>query len=950
MLTIYDEYYRAYKEEQNEYTTGNEDIWIRESKFDRDKIYQLVKDNQTEDYSKILENEDEWWVQYHLNPVRESLFNWYDFKKNASLLEVSGRLGALTGLFSDRCETVTVLEKTYQGAEIIATRYRNRKNITVYACDPEDLPSDLFEKQFDYIVINEILEEKGYGYWNQKMYSSYLKKFSSWLKAGGKILITANNRYGIKFLCGERDPHTGIPFDGINKYPGGSKGYAFSRNELEVILHGAGIRHYKFFYPLPDSFFAQIVYSDTYQNKANIGERLSCFHPCQDTLLASEISLYNDIMDNHVLGFLANIFFIESSFQSDLSEIGYSVVSTDRSRERAFSTSVYNNGLVKKKNLFPEGKEILHKSYMNIMDLKRQGVPIVPHEWSGECLKMPYFDGEGMTAVLQKKVVENTEEFEELIDLWYSYILLSSKHCSSVKYNEKTFGPILQRAYIDLVPANAFYRSGEIYFYDQEFVRERCPAKYVLYRGLKYTYMSMWDMESFYPMQKLKEKYELNDIWDLFEEEETQFIKQLKKTDVRFNKWKTVDNNRVYQRCRLLGKENIDILNFQVTKLTKAVQQVQLELLREFQKVCNDYNLSYYAFYGTLTGAVRHQGFIPWDDDIDVVMFRKDYERLLKIANHAFDNRFFLQTPENDEGCFYGNYAKLRANWTSSIELINWDKNCNQGIALDIIPLDNCFEDETKNSSLQQKILLFQRMLFAKTYDSESRIREMSENDFSMYKKLGEGFSRNELLSQLSQLFQSVPQNGKSVTIFSRYIFWKLRTFDKKDFGNGKKVKFETIDINIPDNYDKVLHDCVGNYMVYPKPEQRKAKHGDALVSVKVSFQEYRRKFRNVFTNVDGKDMILFGEGRMLDAYLNTKAEQYPPKMVVVLSTILERDTYRGFRIYSFNNLREISLENCRIIICAEDFKKYEQELLNIGIWDYYIFSHTKWWLKITED
>lgn len=952
MLQINKEYYKAYKEELNQFTTGDADTWVRESSFDRDRIYQIVQENEPSEYDSVLMDSEEWWIHYHLNPLREALFNWYDFKETGTLLEIGAELGALTGLFSRRCAKVTVLEKSYRGAEIIAERYRDRNNISIYACEAEDLPEDFFAQQFDYIIVGKTLEEKGHGYWHPEMYSSYLKNIGRWLKPDGKILIKVNNRYGTKYFCGYRDAHTGVPFDGINKYPNGSRGYMLCKSELETVLKGAGIGDYKFFYPLPDAVFPQLIYSDEYQNKENISERLSFFDPAQDTRLVPEGSLYNDIMDNHVLYFMANAFLVECCGRENRSDISCSVISTDRLRERAFATNIYRNKLVRKKNLFPEGAQVLREAYQNIVELKERGIPVVPHEWHADGIQMPYFDGEGMTSVLQRMVREDTALFAALIDMWYNYILQSSEHCQSEEYAPDVFGPVLKKAYIDLVPANAFYRDGEIYFYDQEFVREKCPAKYVLFRGLKYTYMSMWDMESLYPIQTFKDKYDLNQVWDVFEEEERHFIGNLKADgrNSQLEKWKHVDIQVISKRGRLLDKENLELLDYQFTDNTKAIQQVELELLKEFQRVCEENGLTYYAFYGTLIGAVRHKGFIPWDDDIDVVMFREDYNKLLEIAKGAFSSRFFLQTCENDKECFYGNYAKLRANWTSAIELVNWEKDCNQGIALDIIPLDDCYGTESENRTLQQKILLYQRMLFAKNYESETKLHDMDEAEFGMYKRMAAVFSKEELMEKLNELFVSGNRECGMVTILSRYIFWKYIIYKKADFGKGKKIPFETIEINVPENCDKLLRGSIPNYMEYPDPEQRKAKHGNCLLSVKVSFEEYRRKFRNVFSDLDDKNIVLVGSGRTLEAYINTRADRFKPKLIVDIKTDTKGGNYNGYSIEPLEKLKEIPERQRKVIICADDFKQYEQALLNIGVWDYYIFAHTKWWLKITED
>lgn len=119
----------------------------------------------------------------------------------------------------------------------------------------------------------------------------------------------------------------------------------------------------------------------------------------------------------------------------------------------------------------------------------------------------------------------------------------------------------------------------------------------------------------------------------------------------------------------------------------KKVWARELELLEYFDAFCRKHDLKYFMDYGTLLGAVRHQGFIPWDDDVDVSMFRDDYERMKQLAEKEIAAPYFLQTAYNDQMLF--EFAKLKDSRTTAIEFLNFDASCNQGIFIDITPLDN---------------------------------------------------------------------------------------------------------------------------------------------------------------------------------------------------------------------------------------------------------------------
>lgn len=94
-------------------------------------------------------------------------------------------------------------------------------------------------------------------------------------------------------------------------------------------------------------------------------------------------------------------------------------------------------------------------------------------------------------------------------------------------------------------------------------------------------------------------------------------------------------------------------------EILRKVQLAQLDMAKEVKRICNKYNINYFMDSGTLLGAVRHKGFIPWDDDLDFGMLREDYEKFLKVAPTELNSKYFLQTWKNDDGFPYG-FSKIR--------------------------------------------------------------------------------------------------------------------------------------------------------------------------------------------------------------------------------------------------------------------------------------------------
>lgn len=131
---------------------------------------------------------------------------------------------------------------------------------------------------------------------------------------------------------------------------------------------------------------------------------------------------------------------------------------------------------------------------------------------------------------------------------------------------------------------------------------------------------------------------------------------------------------------------NVDIKDFQYKIL---------EIAFYFDEFCKKYDIEYYLMGGSALGAVRHHGFIPWDDDFDVCLERKEYDKLLKVAETEFKHPYFFQNALTDQQFFIG-YSRLRNSETTGIIKWNSDPNYNNGIYIDIYVLDGYTESKEK--------------------------------------------------------------------------------------------------------------------------------------------------------------------------------------------------------------------------------------------------------------
>lgn len=163
--------------------------------------------------------------------------------------------------------------------------------------------------------------------------------------------------------------------------------------------------------------------------------------------------------------------------------------------------------------------------------------------------------------------------------------------------------------------------------------------------------------------------------------------------------------------------------DYTISAQMKKVWAEEIKLYGLFCDVCHKHGIRHFWAYGNLLGAARHQGFIPWDDDIDVFVSRKDYEKLCLIAEEEFRAPYFFQNDHTDPGAHIA-FGKLRNSETTAI--LDFEAKSryryNQGIFLDIFPLDNVPDDPQELAAFTKKIVFWKRMTqkWARMFDSRS--------------------------------------------------------------------------------------------------------------------------------------------------------------------------------------------------------------------------------------
>ncbi|SFT57264.1 lipopolysaccharide cholinephosphotransferase [Selenomonas sp. GACV-9] len=285
-----------------------------------------------------------------------------------------------------------------------------------------------------------------------------------------------------------------------------------------------------------------------------------------------------------------------------------------------------------------------------------------------------------------------------------------------------------------------------------------------------------------------------------------------------------------------IGKDEIRS-GFLVTTDRKKVWQVEMSLLEKFRSICKKHDLKWYAGYGTLLGAVRHKGFIPWDDDIDVLMMRPDYERFKAIAAQELSEPFFLQNSYTDS--FLMAFSKIRDSRTTGIEFID-DPNMHQGIFLDIFPLDDVPD---KQSQRLDSIKQIQYELWATIVSPQQIDAYVSDG--------GNSRVSGELLQRLCRMpaaermeqFETFCSDhfGKSsrVNFITEELLDITPSWQRDWFAETMEVPFEQGSIVIPKEYDKILTESYGDYMQFVKG---KTDHEGIILSADIPYRQYFRE------------------------------------------------------------------------------------------------------------
>ena len=276
----------------------------------------------------------------------------------------------------------------------------------------------------------------------------------------------------------------------------------------------------------------------------------------------------------------------------------------------------------------------------------------------------------------------------------------------------------------------------------------------------------------------------------------------------------------------------------------RRLWDVEEDIFRTFARICDKHGLRYFCAYGTALGAIRHQGFIPWDDDMDIGMPREDYERFLELAPGELTERYALLEARRTKG-YVLPFAKLTRADTTFVEATDQDRTYHSGIFIDIFPFDLIYEDPKKRDKLLRRSWMLARLCVLSEYRHPKLPQGLSPAKGAIahfgcavihYGLRLLGQNGKKLHQRYVDTLTRAAREGES-SLYTDAVLYRLEdNYGQTDVCYAPEVLFPTVTVPfdgmeaaVPGDYDRYLKRTFGDYMQLP-PEDKRHCHFPAVL------------------------------------------------------------------------------------------------------------------------
>lgn len=271
------------------------------------------------------------------------------------------------------------------------------------------------------------------------------------------------------------------------------------------------------------------------------------------------------------------------------------------------------------------------------------------------------------------------------------------------------------------------------------------------------------------------------------------------------------------------------------------LQKIEFDMMKEVINICEGLHLRYYLVCGSALGAVKYGGFIPWDDDLDIGLFREDYEIFIAKAQEMLPAHLFLQNYMTDPK-YPHIFSKIRNCETTYIEKSVADLDINHGVYIDIFPLDGYPINEVEKERLEAKKAAFQKKLscvFSTPRNFKATIGMLLRRMCGYNRKTAQ-----ILNAYTGEISRYATRNS---LLICNHGNWqgKLEYAPREQYGEGAWATFEGLNVRVPEKYDEYLTQKYGDWRADLPPEQQVGHHYAEVIDLERPYTDYVEHLKN---------------------------------------------------------------------------------------------------------